>query len=159
MKSLTILPIGESILVKTEDRILDAILSKELKVMMACGGKGLCATCHCWVEAGNDQLTPMTEREKRTLARVTGANATSRLSCQAKVLGEGVVVRLPDGLFIESTKDLEAFVGKRASTSIFHPIDGSMLVEKGKIITRSRIMQLENLDVDMARVRAEAAKL
>ena len=88
------------------------------------------------------------------------AQGSSRRPLVASVeLGEGVVVRLPDGLFIESTKDLEAFVGKRASTSIFHPIDGSMLVEKGKIITRSRIMQLENLDVDMARVRAEAAKL
>lgn len=137
MKQVMLMPMGEKISVKTEQRVLDAILSKELKVMMACGGKGLCATCHCQIEAGMDQLTPMTEREKRTLARVTGADAKSRLSCQAKILGEGVVVRLPDGVFIESTKDLESLVGQRAVRNILNPVDGSVLVEQGKIIIRA----------------------
>jgi hypothetical protein len=38
-------------------------------------------------------------------------------------------------------------------------LDGRVLVQRGKIITRSRIMELSDVDVDMAKVRAEAAKL
>ncbi|MGF1571454.1 MAG: 2Fe-2S iron-sulfur cluster-binding protein [Sumerlaeia bacterium] len=156
MKNVQLQPIGKSVQVKTNERVLDAMLAQELNVLMACGGKGLCATCHVWVDEGQDQLTPMSAREKRTLARVSGCDDRSRLSCQAKILGEGVVVRLPDGLFIESTKDLESLIGQRSKTNILHPIDGRILVEKGKIITRSRIMQLEELDIDMDRLRKEA---
>lgn len=159
MKEVLFQPIGKRVEVKTEERVLDAILVQALDVLMACGGKGMCATCHVWVDAGMDQLTPMTEREQRTLMRVSGANEKSRLSCQAKILGDGVVVSLPDGFYIESTKDLESLIGKRAKDNILHPIDGRILVEKSKIITRSRIMELKDVDVDMARVKAEAAKL
>ncbi len=159
MKELTFMPMGKAVQVKTEERVLDAILSEELDVLMACGGKGLCATCHVWVEQGMDKLTPPTDREKRTLLGVSGANQNSRLSCQAKVLADGVVVRLPDGMFIESTTDLESFIGKRAKTNILHPIDGRILVAKGKIITRSRIMELGDVDVDMANLKAKAAEL
>jgi ferredoxin len=159
MKQVTLEPLGRKIEVKTNERVLDAILSQSLPVLMACGGKGLCATCHVWVEAGADKVTPLTEREKRTLARVSGANECSRLSCQARILGEGVVVKLPDGMYIESTKDLESYIGKRAADNILHPVDGRVLVQRGKIITRSRIMELSDVDVDMAKVRAEAAKL
>lgn len=159
MKSITLMPVGKQVVVKTEERVLDALLAEELNVLMACGGKGICATCHCWVDEGMDQLTPMTERERRSLSRISGADERSRLTCQARILGEGVVVRLPDGLFIESFQDLESLVGKRAQQNILHPIDGRLLVQKGKIIIRSRIMELENLDVDMAGIRAEAAKL
>lgn len=159
MKNVTLMPMGKQVAVKTESRVLDVLLAEELQVLMACGGKGLCATCHCWIDAGMEKLTPRTAREIQTLKRVSGANEQSRLTCQAKVLGEGVVVRLPDGLFIESTKDLESLIGKRATDNILHPIQGVVLVQKGKIITRSRIMELQDLDVDMNQMRAEAAKL
>ncbi len=159
MKEIKLMPAGKLVSVKTEQRVLDAALAEDLNVLMACGGKGLCATCHCWVEEGDDQLTPMSAREKRTLMRVSGANDKSRLSCQAKVLGEGVVVRMPDGVFIETTKDLDSLVGKRAQDHILNPVDGTILIEKGKIITRSRITQLAEVDANMNNIKAEAAKL
>ncbi|MDX1973345.1 MAG: 2Fe-2S iron-sulfur cluster-binding protein [Candidatus Sumerlaeia bacterium] len=159
MKNVELQPLGKVVEVKTNERVLDAMLAKELNVLMACGGKGMCATCHVWIDKGMDELTPMSAREKRTLSRVSGCDERSRLSCQAKILGEGVVVRLPDGMFIESTKDLESLIGQRSKTNILHPIDGRILVERGKIITRSRIMQLEELDVDMNRLRQEAENI
>lgn len=152
-------PLGQSVAIHTQERVLDAILAQELKVMMVCGGKGLCATCHCWIEKGMDQLTPMTEREKRTLGRITGANERSRLSCQARVLGPGVEVRVPEGMYVQGTVDLEALVGQRAKSNILHPIDGRTLVPGGKIITRSRIMELKDLDVEIERIRTDAARL
>lgn len=159
MKNVELMPVGKKVAVHTNERVLDAMLAQELKVLMACGGKGLCATCHVWVDQGMEKLTPCTEREKRTLQRVTGCDARSRLSCQARVLGEGVVVRLPDGMFIQSAVDLETFIGQRAATHILHPIDGRVLVEKGKIITRSRIMELKSVDFDVAAMKTEAANL
>lgn len=159
MKQVTLEPGGRRVSVHTEDNVLEALLSEKLNVMRACGGKGLCATCHVWIESGMQDLTPMTAREKRTLGRVSGANERSRLSCQACILGDDVVVSLPDGMFVESFSDLESLVGKRAQENILHPIDMRVLVEKGKIIVRSRIMELRDLDVDMQNIRSEAATL
>ena len=157
MKSVELKPIGKSVMVKTNDRVLDALLAKELKVPMACGGKGLCATCHVWIGAGMDKLTPMTAREKRTIGLVSGADERSRLTCQARILGDGVEVILPDGVFVQATADLESLIGQRASTNILHPVDMRVLIAEGKIITRSRIMELKQLDVDMDKLRKDAA--
>ncbi|MDX2177317.1 MAG: 2Fe-2S iron-sulfur cluster-binding protein [Candidatus Sumerlaeia bacterium] len=157
MKSVELKPLGKSVMVKTNDRVLDALLAKELKVPMACGGKGLCATCHVWIGAGMDKLTPMTAREKRTIGLVTGADERSRLTCQARVLGDGVEVILPDGVFVQATADLESLIGQRATTNILHPVDMRVLITEGKIITRSRIMELKQLDVDMDKLRKDAA--
>jgi len=159
MKTVNFNPIGKSVEVHTDERVLDAFLAQKLDIPMACGGKGLCATCHCWVEKGHENLTPMTDREKRTLGLVTGADSRSRLSCQARIIGEPIEITLPEGMFIETTGDLESLIGKRAMENILHPIDMRILIAKGKIITKSRILQLKDVDVDMDKMRAEAAKI
>lgn len=156
MKTVNFNPINESVEVKTQASLLDALLAKELDVLMACGGKGLCATCHVFIEAGSDCLTPRTERENRTLGFITGVNDRSRLACQCRVLGEGVVVKLPEGMYIEKTADLLDLLGTRAETDILHPIDGSVLIAKGKVITRGRIEELKELDVKMAEMGENA---
>lgn len=157
MKNVRLSPFEDSVSIVTEERILDALLVKQLDVLMACGGHGLCATCHVWVNAGMEHLTPVTEREKRTLGWVSLADERSRLACQARVLAEGVEVSVPEGMYIESTENLEKLIGQRAITHILHPIDGRILIAKGKIITRSRIMELQDLDVDMEQLRARIA--
>lgn len=154
MKRLIFEPINESMQIHTQDSLLDGMLAKNSNILMACGGKGLCATCHVHVTSGSDQLTPMTEREERTLGRITGCSPDSRLACQARVLGDGVVVQLPEGVYIERGEDLNAYLGKRAKTNILHPISGEVLVKKGKIITRSRIEELSELEVEVKKIRA-----
>lgn len=149
MKTVALLPINRAPQIQTEQRVLDALLAEKVDVLMACGGRGMCATCHVYVDGGADALTPMTAREKRTLGRVTGCAPNSRLACQAKVLREGVRVRLPEGLYVTSQRELEDLIGMRAERSILHPIDGRVLVARGKIITRSFIMQLSNIDFDI----------
>jgi hypothetical protein len=114
--------------------------------MMACGGQGICATCHVHVTKGNDALTPMGDREKRTLALITGAGEFSRLACQCRILGEGVEIRLPAGMYVQSFNDLESLVGKRTLVPILHPGDGRTLIQDGKFITRTAIMQLADVD-------------
>ncbi|MCS6852887.1 MAG: (2Fe-2S)-binding protein [Gemmataceae bacterium] len=153
MKTLTFEPIHETVQVRTESDLLQALLAKNLKVLMACGGKGICATCHVHVRRGADQLTPRTPREVKTLSYITGCDADSRLACQARVLGEGVVVELPEGMYVERVEDLMSLLGQRAQMHILHPINGSVLIAKGKIITRSRLEELKNLNVEVQRLR------
>jgi ferredoxin len=153
VKTLKFEPINESLRVPTQSDLLQALLAKNLDVLMACGGKGVCSTCHVYIKAGMDKLTAPTQREQRTLGLITGAGKHSRLACQARVLGEGVVVELPEGMYIEKMEDLMRFLGQRAQTNILHPINGSVLIEKGKIITRSRLEELKNLNFEVQKVR------
>lgn len=155
MKSLTIDPLNDTIEVRTETTMLEALLSKELKVPMLCGGKGLCSTCHVWVEEGLDNLTPVTRQERLTLGMISGANARSRLACQCRIVGEPVRVLVPNVQYVEKSTDLLSLVGKRTERPILHPIDGRVLVEKGKIITKSRILELGSVDHDVDALRVQ----
>ncbi len=155
-KLLTFEPIHESLSVPTNSDVLQALLAKDLKVLMACGGKGICATCHVKVKAGNDKLTPITPREQRTLSFITGVEPSSRLACQCKVLGDGVVVELPEGMYVERIEDLMSLLGKRAEVNMLHPINGSVLIAKGKIITKSRLEELKNLNAEVSSMKASA---
>ncbi len=152
MKSVTLQPINRKLAVQTETRILDTLLAEQCPVMMACGGQGICATCHVYIRSGMDSVSPMTDRERRTLALITGAQAQSRLSCQCRVIGEGVEVVLPEGMYVESFDDILSLIGKRTRQPILHPKDGRILIQKDKIITRSAIAQLEGMDFNVSKV-------
>lgn len=131
-------------------RVLDILLEKECSVMMACGGQGICATCHAYVESGADCLNPRSDREKRTLALITGATEQSRLTCQTRIEREGdICLRLPEVLYAESLDDIEALIGRRTPRAIVHPADGRVLVPAGKIITRSRLLELADVDLSI----------
>lgn len=155
MKTVKFQPIDETQDVNTGTDILQALLARNLKVLMACGGKGLCATCHVHVKEGMDKLSPRSERENRTLSFITGASPDSRLACQCRVLGEGVTVEVPEGMYIERAEDLMEYLGQRAHTNILHPINGAILIEKGKIITRSRLEELKRLNVEVENLKTE----
>lgn len=135
MKSLQLLPSYNEVSCKTESAVCDGLLALDLKLPMACAGRGMCATCHIVVVEGHENLSPVTAREERTLAMLTSRSPGSRLSCQARLLGD-VKVRVPDADYIREAAELEPMVGKRAARDILHAIDGRVLVQRGQIITR-----------------------
>lgn len=147
---------ADPVLIKTSGRLSEAAVAVRAKLLMACGGKGLCATCHVYVTEGMDCLSPLTPRERTSLAMLNDRRPNSRLACQAKVLNEGVAIALPQGQYIESTMDLESLVGRRAEQRILHPVNGGVLIEAGKIITRSRLRELSFVDVDVAEMRTRS---
>lgn len=106
----------------------------------------------CMSAQGSDKLTPRTQREERTLSFITGADPRSRLACQCRVLGDGVVVELPEGMYVERVEDLMKLLGKRAEQNMLHPINGSVLIAKGKIITKSRLEELKSLNEEVAKL-------
>ena len=153
MHKISLLPINDSVSVRDGSPILPALLAKNLRILMSCGGNGICSTCHIRVRSGSDQLSPMEAKERRTLALVDGADATSRLACQAQVRGDGVVLELPAGMSIEAADDLLGLLGERAPENILHPIRGHLLIPKGKIITRTLLDQSRSIEGEVRRLR------
>ena len=146
-KTVRLDPINIETAIKTNDNLLSGLLSNELNVLKECGGRGMCSTCHIFVKEGMESLSPLNRREQRTLGTITSCNMNSRLACQARVIGEGVVVELPSGMYVSELDDIEALIGRRAEQDILHPLDGKVLVEQGKLITRSMINQLKDTQV------------
>lgn len=156
MKEVLLQPLNDKVNIKTESSLLQVLLAKELNVLMACQGRGLCATCHVYIKEGNQNLTPITPIERRRLESISsfhGGGSVSRLACQARVIGDGVVVEIPEGMYIESVNDLESLIGRRAEQDILHPIDGSVLIQKGKLITRTKVKELESVNFDVQDIR------
>lgn len=137
-------PISQETSVETNGNLLSVLLNKDLDVLRECGGRGMCATCHIYVKEGMNALSPINRREQRTLEVITTCKTNSRLACQSRVLKNGVVVELPPGMYVNSIKDIEALIGRRAEQDLLHPLTGQVLVEAGKLITRSMMKQIEN---------------
>ena len=143
-------PINQETLVKTNNHLLSALLTNDLNVLKECGGRGMCATCHVYIQEGMNSLSPMNRREQRTLEVITTCRTNSRLACQAQVIGEGVVVEVPSGMYVSNIEDIESLIGRRAEQDILHPIDSRVLVEQGKLITRSMISQLKDTNAKVS---------
>ncbi len=146
VKIIKIEPIAQETEVQTNANILSALLAKELNVLKECGGRGMCATCHVFIKQGMDALSAINRREQRTLEVITTAKTNSRLACQARILGEGVVVEVPAGMYLNAIEDVEALIGRRTEQDLLHPITGQVVVEAGKLITRSMITQLKDIN-------------
>ncbi|QJW97813.1 2Fe-2S iron-sulfur cluster-binding protein [Frigoriglobus tundricola] len=155
MKRVELQPVGTLMEVSTGTRLLDGLLSMKFELDTACGGKGLCATCHVRVHQGGDELTPRTPREERTLRLLDGADGSSRLACQCHVLGEGIVVELPEGVFVQSADALVQLIGHKADYDYLHPITGKTLIGKGKIITRTLMNLFVTLSEELRKLRDE----
>jgi ferredoxin len=153
-KTLQLDPIGAETSVQTNDNILSALLGTDLQVSHECGGRGRCATCHVFIKAGMESLSPMSRREQQTLEVITTCNVQSRLACQTRVLGDGVVVELPAGTYLNEVNDLESLVGRRAQEKILHPLNGTVLVEQNKLITRSVVNELAAMRAEVGQYLA-----
>ncbi|MCY7272592.1 MAG: 2Fe-2S iron-sulfur cluster binding domain-containing protein [Phormidesmis sp. CAN_BIN44] len=143
-KTVRLEPIAQETSVETNGNLLSILINKDLDVLRECGGRGMCATCHVYVQSGMEALSPINRREQRTLEVITSCKTNSRLACQARVLQNGVVVELPPGMYINSLKDIEDLIGRRAEQDLLHPLTGQVLVEAGKLITRSVLKKLED---------------
>jgi ferredoxin/tRNA A-37 threonylcarbamoyl transferase component Bud32 len=157
MKKIALEPLGESAVLVTGAPVLSALLAKNLKVLMSCGGKGICSTCHVRVCAGMEQLSPAGAKERRTLALVADATPQSRLACQAAVYGDGITVAVPEGMYIEKADDLLGLLGTPAPENVLHPVNGAILIPKGKLITRTLLEQSRGVEQEVRQLRAGGA--
>jgi 2Fe-2S ferredoxin len=90
-----ICPEGAVIEVETGTTICDAALANGVEIEHACEKSCACTTCHVIVREGFDSLEESTEEEDDLLDKAWGLEPDSRLSCQAKVGSEDLVIEIP----------------------------------------------------------------
>ena len=75
--------------------ICDAALAGGIEIEHACEKSCACTTCHVIVREGFDSLNESDEAEDDLLDKAWGLEPESRLSCQAVVGDENLVVEIP----------------------------------------------------------------
>ncbi len=88
-------PKGAEIQAQPGVSICDTLLENHIDIEHACEKQAACTTCHVIVRQGYDSLEDPTEKEEDMLDKAWGLEATSRLSCQAKVAEEDLVIEIP----------------------------------------------------------------
>ncbi|HLS84827.1 MAG TPA: ISC system 2Fe-2S type ferredoxin [Burkholderiales bacterium] len=91
----TLCPEGAEVEGRPGVSILDTLLEHHIEVEHACEKQAACTTCHVIVREGFDSLEEASEKEEDMLDKAWGLEATSRLSCQAKVADADLVIELP----------------------------------------------------------------
>lgn len=88
-------PEGAVIEVKPGVSICDALLENDIEIEHACEKSCACTTCHVVVREGYESLDPSDELEDDMLDKAWGLEPTSRLSCQAIVKDQDLVIEIP----------------------------------------------------------------
>jgi 2Fe-2S ferredoxin len=92
MPKITFLPDSIVAEVPAGTSILDAGMKAGVRIGNACGGVCACSTCHVWVKQGLASLSEQEERELDILDKAYDVKPSSRLSCQAEVGDQDLVV-------------------------------------------------------------------
>lgn len=75
--------------------ICQVLLDHDIELEHACEMSCACTTCHCIVREGGNSLNEADELEEDLLDKAWGLEAQSRLSCQAIVAEEDLVIEIP----------------------------------------------------------------
>lgn len=75
--------------------ICDTLLDNGIEIEHACEKSCACTTCHVILREGYESLSEPTEAEEDLLDKAWGLEPTSRLSCQALIGDEDLVVEIP----------------------------------------------------------------
>lgn len=80
------------------DSLLEILLDNGIELHHNCGAVCACSTCHLYVNAGEEHLEELSDKEEDFIDRAVNPRINSRLGCQC-VLQEGsgnIEVTLPD---------------------------------------------------------------
>lgn len=90
-----ICPEGMEIEAESGVSILDNALKNGISIEHACEKSCACTTCHVIVREGFDSMGEASENEEDYLDKAWGLEPESRLSCQALVTDEDLVIEIP----------------------------------------------------------------
>lgn len=88
-------PQGTEINAPSGTSICEALLENGIHIEHACEMSCACTTCHVVVRTGFASLNEMEETEEDLLDRAWGLEPNSRLSCQAIVAQQDLVIEIP----------------------------------------------------------------
>jgi len=75
--------------------LIEVLLTNGIDIDHACEKSCACTTCHVVIREGFKSLTPAEDMEEDMLDKAWGVEPTSRLSCQAVVSDQDMVVEIP----------------------------------------------------------------
>lgn len=90
-----ICPEGDVVDIPKGTSICSGLLKHDIEIEHACELSCACTTCHVLVREGFNSLPPADELEEDFLDKAWGLSACSRLSCQAIVQDEPLVIEIP----------------------------------------------------------------
>ena len=88
-------PDGAVIAAQKGVSLCDTLLENGIEIEHACEKSCACTTCHVVVREGLSSLSEATELEDDLLDRAWGLEPNSRLSCQAYLAQQDLVVEIP----------------------------------------------------------------
>ena len=91
----TLCPEGAVIEADVGESVCNALLRNDIAIEHACDQSCACTTCHVIVREGFYSLEEADELEEDFLDKAWGLEPLSRLSCQALVADEPLVVEMP----------------------------------------------------------------
>ena len=88
-------PQGAELQAAAGSTICEVLLENHINIEHACDMSCACTTCHVIVREGFNSLNEADENEDDLLDRAWGLEPNSRLSCQAIVAQQNLVVEIP----------------------------------------------------------------
>jgi ferredoxin, 2Fe-2S len=88
-------PEGMEIQAESGESILNVALRHGINIEHACEKACACTTCHVVIRQGFDSLAESDENEEDMLDKAWGLEPESRLSCQALVADEDLLIEIP----------------------------------------------------------------
>lgn len=88
-------PNGAEFNIEKGEILCKALLAHGIEIEHACDMSCACTTCHVIVRSGFDSLNELNDQEEDLLDMAWGLTSQSRLSCQAKVGSENLIVEIP----------------------------------------------------------------
>jgi ferredoxin, 2Fe-2S len=84
--------------IKPGESLLEIALDNDVEIHHNCGGVCACSTCHVYLEAGDEFVDELTDKEEDFIDRAVNPRLNSRLSCQCLLNpGSGTIkVHVPD---------------------------------------------------------------
>ena len=90
-----ICPDGAVVEAEPGTTICDAALQQGIHIEHACEKSCACTTCHVYIREGGESLNESEEDEDDLLDKAWGLEPDSRLSCQAVISNQDLVVEIP----------------------------------------------------------------
>jgi len=88
-------PEGATIEAEPGTSICDALLDAGIGIDHACEKACACTTCHVIVRQGFGSLGTADDKEEDMLDKAWGVEPNSRLSCQARIARDELVIEIP----------------------------------------------------------------
>ena len=88
-------PQGAEITASAGTSVCEALLDNKINIEHACDMSCACTTCHVIVRTGLPSLGEADEAEEDLLDRAWGLEPQSRLSCQAILAQQDLVIEIP----------------------------------------------------------------